>query len=62
MKLGGKQHGPVVVARGPLQERREARLNPTVEHGYWRDNFASRPYADRSIAYDEISSVNSQTP
>lgn len=28
-------------------------VNPTVEHGYWRKNFATRPYADKNASYDE---------
>lgn len=27
-------------------------VDPTVEAGYWRDNYASRPYADSSIEFD----------
>jgi hypothetical protein len=27
-------------------------VNPTVEHGFWRDNFSTRPYA-KDATYDE---------
>src|SRR5271169_5888933 len=29
------------------------RVDPTVEHGFWRQNYTTRPYADKTIAYDE---------
>lgn len=28
-------------------------VNPTVEHGYWRSKFSSRPYARPGIVYEE---------
>jgi hypothetical protein len=28
-------------------------VNPTEEHGYWQQNYTTRPYADRTLAYDE---------
>ncbi len=28
-------------------------VDPTVEDGYWRDNYSSRPYVDHTLAYDE---------
>jgi hypothetical protein len=28
-------------------------VNPTSEHDYWRNNYATRPYADRSASYDD---------
>jgi hypothetical protein len=28
-------------------------INPTAEHEYWRNNYQSRPYADRSATYDD---------
>jgi phage tail tape-measure protein len=27
--------------------------NPTVEHGFWRENYASRPYALIGVSYEE---------
>jgi len=27
--------------------------NPTVEHGYWRSNYASRPYVTAGVVYEE---------
>jgi hypothetical protein len=29
------------------------RINPTVEDEYWRDNYASRPYAESDYNYDD---------
>jgi hypothetical protein len=28
-------------------------INPTDEDAYWRENYASRPYYDKAISYDE---------
>ena len=28
-------------------------VNPTVEHGYWRKHYTSRPYAKAGMAYEE---------
>lgn len=28
-------------------------IDPTVEDAYWQDNYSTRPYVDRDIAYDE---------
>jgi hypothetical protein len=28
-------------------------VNPTVEHGYWRQNYSTRPYAQAGTSYDE---------
>ena len=28
-------------------------VDPTVEHGYWQQNYATRPYADKSASYEE---------
>jgi hypothetical protein len=28
-------------------------IDPTVEDGYWRDNYAHRPYYDQTTSYDE---------
>jgi len=28
-------------------------VNPTVEHGYWRENYSARPYAQSGKAYEE---------
>jgi hypothetical protein len=28
-------------------------INPTAEEGYWRDNYATRPYYERGRAYDD---------
>jgi phage tail tape-measure protein len=28
-------------------------VDPTEEHGYWRQNYATRPYADKNATYDE---------
>jgi len=28
-------------------------IDPTAEDAYWRENYHSRPYADKSRAYDE---------
>ena len=28
-------------------------VNPTAEHDYWRNNYATQPYADTSATYDE---------
>ncbi len=29
-------------------------VDPTIEDAYWRDNYASRPYAAQGSSYDEI--------
>ena len=29
------------------------KIDPTVEDGYWKDNYSSRPYADRNVTYDD---------
>lgn len=28
------------------------KIDPTVEDDYWRENYSSRPYADRNVPYD----------
>lgn len=28
-------------------------IDPTQERAYWRDNYGNRPYADKSVGYDE---------
>ena len=28
-------------------------IDPTVEDAYWKDNYSTRPYAERGVAYDE---------
>jgi hypothetical protein len=28
------------------------KIDPTVEDGYWKDNYAKRPYAEKNISYD----------
>ena len=28
-------------------------VDPTVEHGFWRENYAERPYADKNKTYEE---------
>jgi hypothetical protein len=28
-------------------------IDPTREDAYWRDNYSSRPYVDRSVSYDD---------
>jgi hypothetical protein len=30
-------------------------FDPMVEDTYWRDNYASRPYADQNVPYSEYS-------
>jgi phage tail tape-measure protein len=30
-------------------------VNPTAEEEYWRSNYATRPYADSNLSYDEFS-------
>jgi hypothetical protein len=29
------------------------KVNPTTEEGYWRDNYSSRPYINRSYTFDD---------
>ena len=28
------------------------KIDPTVEDGYWKDNYSKRPYAEKSVSYD----------
>lgn len=32
-------------------------VNPTVEETYWRENFASRPYATQGLPYEQFASA-----
>jgi predicted lipid-binding transport protein (Tim44 family) len=55
---GGVAVGAVVGAAvgavaGAVAGRRVAKHDPVVEDAYWRDNYASRPYASQGVNYDE---------
>ena len=59
---GGAMAGPVGavagaviggVAGGLAGKGIAESIDPTVEHAYWRENYASRPYYDSSTSYDE---------
>ena len=28
------------------------KIDPTVEDGYWKDNYTTRPYVERNVSYD----------
>jgi hypothetical protein len=28
------------------------KIDPTVEDGYWKENYRKRPYADKNVSYD----------
>lgn len=59
--MGGVVAGPVgavigaavgAVAGGLAGKGVAEKINPTLEDTYWRDNYASRPYAQADAAYD----------
>ncbi|MDB4914336.1 MAG: hypothetical protein JWM95_1980 [Gemmatimonadetes bacterium] len=59
--VGGMVGGPVgavvgaavgAVAGGLAGKGAAERVNPTLEDSYWRDNYASRPYARADASYD----------
>ena len=41
------------VAGGAAGHKAGEKVNPTVEEGYWRDNYTSRPYVNRSYTFDD---------
>jgi hypothetical protein len=41
------------VAGGAAGHKAGEKVNPTVEDAYWRENYTSRPYVDRSTDYTE---------
>jgi hypothetical protein len=43
------------VAGGLAGHGAAEKVNPTVEEGYWRDNYTTRPYINRSYTYDDYS-------
>lgn len=60
--VGGAVGGPVgavvggaigAVAGGLGGHGAAEKVNPTVEDGYWRENYTSRPYVRDNASYDE---------
>ena len=60
--IGGAVGGPVgavvggaigAVAGGLGGHGAAEKVNPTVEDGYWRENYTSRPYVRDNASYDE---------
>jgi phage tail tape-measure protein len=51
----GTAVGAVVgaVAGGLIGKGIAEGVNPSIEHKYWRDNYASRPYATAGASYEE---------
>src|SRR5580765_5571219 len=51
----GTAIGAVVgaVAGGLIGKGLAEGVNPTAEHEYWRENYASRPYVTAGTAYDQ---------
>jgi len=51
----GAAVGAVVgaVAGGYAGKAVAENVNPTAEHEYWRNNYQTRPYADKSATYDD---------
>jgi len=43
------------VAGGLAGHKAAEKINPTVEEGYWRENFSSRPYVKDSYSFDDYS-------
>jgi hypothetical protein len=41
------------VAGGLAGHRAGEKVNPTVEESYWRDNYSSRPYVNRTYSFDD---------
>jgi hypothetical protein len=59
--LGGAVGGPIGAAAGAVigavagglgGKAVAESIDPTAEDAYWRENYHSRPYADRSLDYD----------
>src|SRR4051794_28124040 len=59
---GGAMAGPVgaavgavvgAVAGGLAGKEVAESIDPTVEDAYWRENYASRPYYDQGMTYDD---------
>jgi hypothetical protein len=52
----GAAVGAVVggVAGGFAGKAVAEKIDPTTENAYWRDNYATRPYYDSSVTYDEF--------
>lgn len=59
--IGGMVGGPIgavigaavgAVSGGLAGKGVAEKVNPTLEDSYWRDNYASRPYAKADTAYD----------
>ncbi len=60
--LAGSMGGPVgtaigavvgAVAGGLAGKGVAEAIDPTVEEGYWRDNYASRPYVEKGASFDD---------
>src|SRR5262245_54217835 len=60
--LGGAAAGPIgaavgavagAVAGGYAGKEVAESIDPTLESAYWRENYASRPYTDRNMAYED---------
>lgn len=64
--VGGLVGGPVgaavgtvigAVAGGLTGKSAAEQVNPTVEEEYWRNNYASRPYAEKDRSYEDYQSA-----
>ncbi len=53
--LAGAAAGAVIggVAGGLAGKAVAEDIDPTVEHGYWRNNYSTRPYITQGASYDE---------
>jgi hypothetical protein len=51
--VGAVVGAAVGAVAGAVAGRRVAKHDPVVEDAYWRDNYASRPYASQGVNYDE---------
>lgn len=53
--LVGGAAGAVIggVAGGLAGKAVAENIDPTVEHGYWRESYAARPYITKGVTYDE---------
>jgi hypothetical protein len=51
----GAAVGAAVGAVAGAVAGRAMRHDPAVEDAYWRDNYASRPYASQGLSYDDYS-------
>ncbi|HWL93033.1 MAG TPA: glycine zipper domain-containing protein [Phycisphaerae bacterium] len=51
--VGAAIGGVVGAVAGGLAGKGVAeQIDPTVEDAYWRDNYATRPYADKNVSYE----------